>query len=310
MNIVNGEMIFTEKFRPQTVDDIILPEKLKDKIKTWIKNDDVPNILLVSKQAGLGKTSLAYVLINELKSDAMFINISLDGNIDTLRGKIKGFVETVGFEDKLKLVILDEFDGASEKLQKALRGFTEEFSKSARFILTANYQEKIIDPLQNRVQILDFDKIFKDNKQELIRSTAKRIVDILKYQDIEFDKKDILTLIKGYYPSTRSMIIAIQENLNDNKLEISEDKINQTSNLDAIIQDIKNKDYEGFRQKIQDLPTPDSLYTEIYNRIDDFEITKRPGITILIAKYSYQHGFARDTLVNVLALGAEIMKII
>ncbi len=314
MNIVQGESIFTEKFRPQTVEDLVFPDLYKNKIKKWIKDDEIPNLLLVSKQPGLGKTSLAHVLIHETNADALFINISLDGNIDTLRGKIQGFVSTVGFEDKHKIVVLDEFDGASEKLQKALRGFTEEFSKSARFILTANYREKIIEPLQNRLQILDFDKIFKDNKKELIVQIAKRIQSVLTYEKINFDKDTLLALVKGYYPSTRSMLITMQENIQDNtdgkKLVITEDKINQSSDLNNIVKSIKEKNYNEFVNGVKNLPTPDLIYTEIYNRIDDFEITKRPQITILIARYSYQHAFARDQLINVLALGAEIMQIL
>ncbi len=310
MKVVQGESIFTEKFRPQTVDDLVFPEKLKSKVKEWIKKDDVPNLLLISKQPGLGKTSLAHVLINELQADAMFINISLDGNIDTLRGKIQGFVSTIGFEDKHKIVVLDEFDGASEKLQKALRGFTEEFSKSARFILTANYREKIIGPLQNRLQVLDFDEIFKTNKKELIKQTAKRIINVLNHEEIQYKKEDLLTVVKTFYPSTRAMLISIQENVQDKVLEISEEKINQVQDIEKAIKYIKEKDYMNFRKVVQDLPTPDTLFTEINSRIDDFEVQQRPGITILIAKYGYQDAFARDRLVNVLACGAEIMKIL
>jgi replication factor C small subunit len=308
ISVNKQESVFEEKFRPQTVQDIILPQKMKNNINKWIKEDNIPNMLLVSKQPGLGKTSLAHVLINELDTDALFINISLNGNIDTLRGKIQGFVTTSGFSDKHKIVVLDEFDGASEKLQKAMRGFTEEFSKSARFILTANYKEKIIEPLQNRLQIFDFDLIFKEQKEELIKQTAQRVINILKYQNIEYQNTDVIKLVKGYYPSTRSIVKSIQENSVDNKLEIVE--IKSEKSTDDIINSIKKKDYETFRVQIQDLSTPDILFHEIYKRIEDFDIQKRPQITIIISKYSYQNAFARDQLVNIAAMGAEIIGIL
>ncbi len=310
MNVVQGETIFPEKYRPKKIEDIVLPKEYKEKILQWIQNREIPNMLLISKQPGLGKTSLAHVLINEIKADALFINISLDGNIDTLRTKIQGFVSTVGFEDIPKIVVLDEFDGASEKLQKALRGFTEEFSKSARFILTANYKEKIIEPLQNRLQLFDFDEIFKTNKSELIKEIAKRVVQILKNENIKYTKEDILLLVKSYYPSTRAMLITIQENIRNNELVLDESKIHISEDIDNIIHSIRAKDYEKFRLQVSNLPNPDILFSELNTRIDEFEIQQRPQITILNAKYGYQNAFARDQLVNVLALGAEIMKVL
>jgi replication factor C small subunit len=311
MQVNKQETIFTERFRPKTVDDIILPETLKSKIRGWIKDEEIPNLLLVSRMPGLGKTSLAHVLISELETDALFINISLNGNIDTLRNKIQGFVSTSGFSDKPKICVLDEFDGASLQLQKALRGFTEEFSKTARFILTANYKDKIIEPLQNRLQIIDFDDIFQntENKPELVKQTAKRIIDILDYQGIEYKKEDVLKLIKGYYPSTRSMVLAIQENTTpDNKLEIQD--IQQQDTIQDIIQSIKKKDFNTFREQVQNLSNADVLFSEIYKNIDDFDIKVRPQITVIVAKYSYQDAFARDKLVNAVAMGVEIMGVL
>lgn len=312
MKINKRESIFTERFRPQTVEDIILPQKMKEKIKQWIKDDEIPNITLVSKQPGLGKTSLAHVLINELETDALFVNLSLDRNIDTLRGKIQGFVSTEGFSDKPKIVVLDEADGTSEMFQKALRGFMEQFTQSARFIITANYKEKLLPAVLNRTQVYDFDEIFNKNKAELIKLTAQRIVNVLKYENISYSKEDLLLIVKNYYPSTRSMLISIQENIvqEGDKKTLKIENINKTENIDEVIIALKKKDYESFRSIVSHLSTPDILFSEINKRIDDFDISKRPQITILNAKYSYQHAFARDQLVNVLAFGAEIIGIL
>jgi replication factor C small subunit len=238
----------------------------------------------------------------------MFINISLNGNIDTLRTKIQGFVSTTGFSDKPKICVLDEFDGASLQLQKAMRGFSEEFSKSARFILTANYKDKIIEPLQNRLHIIDFDEIFQTDKPELVKETAKRIINILKYQEIDYKKEDILKLIKGYYPSTRSIVKSIQQNTKNSVLEIPD--ITNESTVKDIIQSIKNKNFNEFRKQVQSLPNSDILFSELYKNIDSFDIKVRPQMTVLISKYSYQDSFARDKLINVVALGVEIMNLL
>ena len=308
MTVNNKEFLFPEKYRPKTIQDIILPETLKQNIKKWIQDGEIPNLLLVSKTPGLGKSSLAHVLINEIQADAIFINISLDRNIDTLRTRIQGFVSTVGFENKPKIVVLDEFDGASNILQSALRGFIEEFSKSARFILTANYKEKIIEPLQNRLQIIDFDELFKTHKKELLKQTAQRVQEILKYEGINYKKEDLLLLLKTYFPSNRKILISIQEHTQNDTLHFSENEIKQATEIQDAIQAIKNKDYETYRKIIQELPNPEILFTEIYKKIDDFDITKRPQITIIVSKYSYQSSFARDSLVNIAAMGAEIMN--
>ena len=158
------ETLLTERYRPQTIDDLVITEDMRKKIKEWIKEEEIPNLLLVSKQPGIGKTSLSNVLVHEIKTDAKFINMSLEKGIDVIRQTLDGFVTTVGFSDKPKIVVLDEVDGVqSDKFQKSLRGFLENYSKTARFILTANYREKIIEPLQNRF----FFYIWDDTKPEV-----------------------------------------------------------------------------------------------------------------------------------------------
>ena len=314
LSINEKEYIFIEKFRPKTIDDIVLTENIKQKIKSWIKDGQIPNLILTSKSAGLGKTSLAHVLINELDAEALFINASLESNIDLVRTKIKGFASTASYDGRAKIVILDESDFLNaNSAQPALRGFIEEFSQNCRFILTCNYKEKIIEPIRNRLQEIDFDEIFNTNKSELVKSTAKRIIEILKYEKIEFSKEDLLFLIKHYYPSQRSIISKIQEftvfgdqnKLVINKSDIDTDKINT-----LILESIEKNNFSKIKENIEKLADPSSLYTNLYNNIESFILQKRPEIIIIIAEYSLWDTQVRDRVINAVACGVKIGSII
>ena len=307
MNINENETIFPEKFRPFVLDDIILTESQKERIKEWKENKDIPNLLLVSRSPGLGKSSLAHVLINEFQADVLFLNISLFNNIDTLRTKIKNFVTTVGFSDQIgtKFVVLDEADGMSQMLQNALRGFIEEYSSNARFILTANYKEKLIEPLIDRLQVIDFDLMFKEHKSELIKATAKRLIDILKYLGVKYNKDDVIKLVKGTYPSNRKLMVKLQESIYQGTLIINE-KDNEFV-LKNVYDSILDKNFERFRVSLENITDPGVLYDYVYKHIEDFDIKIRPKITILTARYAYQDSFSRDRVVNTAAFGAEMI---
>jgi len=305
MTVNEKESIFPEKYRPKTLDDIILPQGTKTQIKDWIKNKNMPNLLLVSRTPGLGKSSLAHVLINEFNADALFINISLNNNIDVLRTKIQGFVSTISFSGSEKFVILDEADGMGHTLQKSLRGFIEEFSQNARFILTANYSEKILDPLKDRLQVLDFDEMFTVHKKELIKDTAQRLIEILKHEGIDYKKEDVLKLIRSTYPSNRSLMIKLQESIVNGILEVKED---DKGTLDDVIQALVQKNFSSYREQITHLSDPSAVFTEVYNQLHKFK--DNPKIVILTAKYAYQDSLTRDRLVNVAAYGAEVINVL
>jgi replication factor C small subunit len=226
----------------------------------------------------------------------------LYNNIDTLRNKIKGFVSSIGFSGS-KIVVLDEADGMSNLLQAALRGFIEEFSGSARFILTANYSEKIIDPLKDRLFIIDFDSLFTKNRQELIKNTAKRLIGILGIEDVEYNREDVLRLIKSTYPSNRALLIKLQNSIQDNVLSVQE---TDEGLLDLALKAILDKDFNGYMKEMNGLSDPSVIFSEVYKNIDSF--SNKSDVIILAAKYSYQDAFARDRLVNSIAFGAELMR--
>ncbi len=311
ISIDKKEFIWVEKYRPKTIDSIILSKEIKNMFKKWISDEEIPNMLLVSKTPGLGKSSAAHVLINEMDAEAMFINTSLFPNIDTLRNKIHGFVTTSSFNDKPKLVIMDEFDGANQNsLQPAFRGFVEEFSKNARFILTANVENKIIEPIRNRMITINFDEMMANNKTELIKETALNSIEILKNEKIKYDNTDVAYLVKHYYPSNRKIINKLQELSHSGTLKINRDEVDtDTLNLD-ILKNIHQKNFDELRRNCARLPDPSSLFLTLYENITDFDQTLRPNIIILIAKYQSFDSQVRDRLINIVALCVEIQELL
>lgn len=304
------ETIFIERFRPKTIEDIILPEAFKNDIRQWKKDGQIPNLLLVSKKAGLGKTSLAHTIINELNAEAKFINASLESNIDTLRSKIKGFVSTESFNGRPKIVVLDEADFLNpNSTQPALRAFIEEFSESARFILTANYLDKIIEPLQDRLMDYNFDDIFNDNKS-LVKDIYLRCADILEEQSVTFEKADLIYLIKHFYPSTRSIVKKLQQFSYSGTLVINKERLDSDTIINTIINTIMTSNFDEMRKAIINISDPAMLFTELYDRLDDFPIEKRPPMLILIAKYQSWDGNVRDRVINIASLCTELMGLL
>jgi DNA polymerase III delta prime subunit len=307
ISVKNNEYIWEEKYRPQTLDDIILPEDIKNDIRSWIKSGEIPNLLLTSKSPGLGKSSLAHVIIKELQAEAKFINASLERNIDTLRIDIQGFVSTASFEGRPKIIVLDEADGLNEQsVQPALRGFIEQFSKNARFILTANYKDKIIHPLRDRLQDIDFDEIFEENKT-LIIDVYKRAQSILENEGIEYESDDLKKVIKTYYPSFRSIVKKLQQFSFSGKLVLHKNAQDSEKILDTLIENVINKDFNNMRKNISNIIDTSIIYTYFYENLDKFPMEKHPPIVITLAKYQANDGLVRDKVVNTAGCLTELM---
>lgn len=302
--------VFVERYRPKTIDDIILPKHIKASLLEWKEKGEIPNLLLTSKAPGLGKSSLAHVIIRELNAEAKFINASLESNIDVLRSKIQGFVSTVSFDGKPKIVVLDEADYLnSSSTQPALRGFIEEFSKSARFILTANIKDRIIEPLRNRLFDIDFDSLFHNNP-ELIKDVFIRCTKILKEEEIEYNTEDLKSIVKNYYPSSRSIVMKLQQFTINKKLIISHNEIDSMSTTKEIRVSVLKDDFNEMRKLITKISDPSIIYSDIYENLEEFPYEKHPPIIICIAKYQANDGLVRDRLINVAAMLTELMTII
>lgn len=311
LSINKKEYIFIEKYRPKNIEDLVVPETLKAQMREWVKDEQIPNLLLSGRTPGTGKTSMCHTIIEETGADALFLNASLYPNIDILRNKIQGFVSTSSFDGNPKIVVLDEADFLNAtSTQPALRGFIESFSTNARFILTCNYPQKIIEPLRNRLITVDFDDMANKNKAELIKGTFLRARAILENESIEYTPDDLKWIVKHYYPSSRLILNKIQEFTTDSKLSIDKEEIDVDGLNTVLIGNIMDKDFDSLRRNCTKLPDPSSLFLTLYEAIDDFPQTLRPSIIILIAKYQSYDSQVRDRLINTVALGTEIIEML
>jgi DNA polymerase III delta prime subunit len=207
-----SQYLWVEAFRPQTINDMILPNEFKLFFKNVVESGEIPNLLLESSTPGSGKTSIAKAICAELNADYIYINISSEGGIDTLRTQIKQFASTKSFTRKPKIVIMDEADGATPALQKALRGFIEEFHSACRFILTCNYVSQIIPALREG-RMMEFNFNMKDTQyvEEMKPKIKKRLEQILKFKSVEFDSEVVNGLVDANYPNMRKMICLLQK---------------------------------------------------------------------------------------------------
>jgi replication factor C small subunit len=282
--------LWVEKYRPDTLEGYVGNEHILEKVKIYIQNEDVPHLLLYG-QAGTGKTTLAKIITNQIDCDLMYINASDENSVDAVRDKIRGFASSMGFR-KWKVIILDEADYLSQNAQAALRNLMETFSASTRFILTCNFVEKVIDPIQSRCQTF---AITPPSKKDV----AKRLNDILTTEGIEFEMSDLAVLVNSGYPDIRRVLNAAQRQANYTEKVVQE----LMSNNDA-----KTK-FTNVRQIIADsgVKSFEPLYRTLYDRVDDYAKGK-VGQTILnIADGQYKDAMVVDKEINVMAMMLNII---
>lgn len=306
---LNNDFLWVEKYRPRKIDDCILPQSIKNTFKDIVKSGELPNMMF-SGTAGVGKTTVARALCNELDLDHIVINGSEEGNIDTLRGKIKQFASTVSLHGGVKVVILDEADYLNpQSTQPALRGFIEEFSRNCRFILTCNFKNRIIEPLHSRCSVYEF-AIPNSEKPKVAAQFFKRLVDILSIEKVENDPKVVATLVEKHFPDWRRVINECQRYSVSGKIDagalvnISED------NIKVLMQSLKDREFKAMRKWVVDnIDTePQAIFRKIYDSMYEYMKPECiPNVVVTLADYQYKNAFVADHELNVVACMTELM---
>ena len=304
------DFLWVEKYRPKTVSDIVLPQSLKQTFQKIVASKELPNMLFTGT-AGLGKTTVARALCNELGCDYILINGSEEGNIDTLRTKIKQFASSVSLQGGYKVVILDEADYLNpQSTQPALRGFIEEFSKNCRFILTCNFKNRIIEPLHSRCGVYEFNTS-KKSMIELCESFMARCKTILDNEKVEHDTKPVAELIMKFAPDWRRVLNELQRYSINGKIDSGIVSNLQDKNFDDLFSHLKNKNFKSMRSwVVNNIDTDASaIFRAIYDRMTDKVAPQSiPSLILLLADYQYKNAFVADHELNVVACLTEVMS--
>ena len=306
---MNDDFLWVEKYRPQTIEQTILPEKLKTIFKNIVKTGEVPNMLF-SGTAGLGKTTVAKAMCNELDLDYILVNGSEEGNIDTLRTKIKQFASSVSLSGGYKVVILDEADYLNpQSTQPALRGFIEEFANNCRFILTCNFKNRIIEPLHSRCSVYEFNTSKKD-MAPLAGQMMARLKDILEKENVEYEDKVLANLIMKYGPDWRRVLNECQRYSIGGRID-SGILINiGDESFQNLFSFLKTKDFKKMRSWVVNNIDTDasSIFRGLYDRMyDSVKPHSVPQLVLILADYQYKNAFVADHELNVVACMTEIM---
>lgn len=303
------EFLWVEKYRPKKIEDTILPEGLKETFKSFIQQGNLPNLLLTGP-AGVGKTTVARAMLEEIGADYIVINGSMNGNIDTLRNDIQQFASSISFSGGRKYVILDEADYLNaNSTQPALRNFMEEYSRNCGFILTCNFKNRIIEPLHSRCSVVEF-KISKEDLPKLAVQFFKRVVGILSNEGITYDKAVIAELINRHIPDWRRVLNELQRYSVNGTIDSGIFVNLQNENLKQLIVAIKEKKFTDMRKWVAENSDTDSaqLFRAFYDQAYDIvKPNSIPELIMLIAKYQYQAAFVADPEINTAAFLTEVM---
>ena len=301
-----NDFLWVEKYRPQTISDCVLPENLKTTFQKIVDGGELPNMLFTGT-AGLGKTTVAKALCNELNLDWIIINASESGNIDTLRTKIKQFASTVSLQGGYKVVILDEADYLNaQSTQPALRGFIEEFSNNCRFILTCNFKNRIIEPLHSRCGVYEFNTTKKDLAQ-LAAQFMKRMQFVLENEGVSYDQMAIADTIMKHAPDWRRVINECQRHSIGGSLMVSSTTVD---NYDDLFNHLKSKDFKKMRSWVAQNVDSDAsvIFREVYDRMNvKVSPESIPQLVLILADYSYKNAFVADHELNIVACMTEII---
>ena len=296
--------LLVEKYRSKTLDSYVGNEHIKKTIEQYLGQNDIQNLIFYGP-AGTGKTTLAKLIVNNLNCDYLYINASDERGIETIRDKVSGFASTASFKP-LKVVILDEADFLTIQAQASLRNVIETFSRTTRFIMTCNYVERIIDPLQSRCQVL---KVIPPSKKEVAVHLAK----VMAHEAISYDIEDIKTIVNQYYPDLRKCLNTIQLSTQNQKLVIDKSVLVSSNYMTSILKELSNAKpkWREIRQIIANANVSDfeELYRYLYDNAHVYASGREGMVAIYINEYSYQSNFRIDKEINCMGLIAKLIEL-
>ena len=296
--------LFVEKYRSKTLEDYVGNEQIKTTVAKYIEQNDIQNLIFYGGP-GTGKTTLAKLIVGSIDCDYLYINASDERGIETIRDKVQGFASSASFKP-LKVVILDEADFLTIQAQASLRNIIETFSRTTRFILTCNYVERIIDPLQSRCQVL---KIVPPSMKDV----ARHVAGILDKENIQWDKEALGTIVKQFYPDVRKILGTAQLSTVDNALKLDKSILVANNYTAQVINELKtSKNWKTIRQIIADSNTNDfeGLFKELYDNVSEYASGSEGIVTIIIEEYQYHANFRIDKEINIMACLAKIIQVL
>ena len=305
-----AEFIWSEKYRPKTIDDCILPDRLKKLFSKQVESGEVQNMIL-SGGPGIGKTTVAKALCEELGVNYMVVASSEDRGMEMLRTKIRNYASSMSFDGRYKVIILDEADGITLDAQKGLRGAMNEFSENCKFVLTCNYKSKLIDAIQSRCPSIDFN-LRNDERPQLAGLLFNRIKTILKTENVEYDEKVLAKIVKTYFPDFRRTINEVQRIARANeKLDaVALADMNAVRDLGTLMKALKDKDFKEMRKWVvaNTDNDPTHVFRSIYDGLTDhMKSDSIPMACLILAKYMHQASMVADQEINLVACLTELM---
>lgn len=297
--------LWVEKYRPKKLSEYVGNEHLKEKVADYLQSGDVPHLLFFGK-AGTGKTTLAKLIVNSINCDHIIINASDENNVDTVRNKVKGFASTIGFKD-MKVIILDEFDYMTPNAQAILRNLMETFSKHCRFILTCNYVEKVIDPIQSRCQTF---QIVPPTKKDV----AVQVSQILTKEGVKFEPKDLVPIIDSSYPDIRKVINTCQLNSSKGQLKLDTTSVIDSDIKSKVVEILKSKDdkrnkWKNIRQAVADARVQDftELYTYLYEKVEEYGEGNTANIILILSESQHKDALVVDKEITFMSCIIQIV---
>jgi DNA polymerase III delta prime subunit len=303
------EFLFVEKYRPHKIEYCILPERLKAVFQEYVKNGDIPNLMLTGP-AGCGKTTVAKAMCEEIGLNHIFINSSEERGIDMLRNRIKSYASTISLTGGRKVIILDEADYLTPEAQAGLRGAIEEFSANCSFIFTCNFKARLMDALHSRSAVVDF-TLKGDEKSKMAAQMFKRLTNICTQEGIDYDKQVLAKIVERYFPDYRRTLNELQRYSSAGSIDAGVlAQVDGVRKLEQLVSALREKDFGAMRKwvVVNSDVDPARIYRDIYDGLTDFlKPDSIPYAVVTIGKYQYQEAFVADKEINLVACLTEIM---